>query len=111
MNQEIKDYLFSDIYEAKEEHLQKNAICFEYRKYSYMDLARAVDYFANILLKMGVKKDDHVALLAMNSFNWIAAFYAIIKIGAVAVLLNYIARHDDIVKAIKFTDWKYLIYG
>lgn len=111
MNQEIKDYLFSDIYEVAEDQLQKSAICFEYRKYSYMELSKTVDYFANVLLEMGVKKDDHVALLAMNSFNWIAAFYAIIKIGAVAVLLNYIARHDDIVKAIKFTDCKYLLYG
>ncbi len=111
MNKEIKDYLFSDIYEVPEEYSKLDAICFEYRKYSYKDLSKSVDYFANILLKMGVKKDDHVAILAMNSFNWIASFYAVIKIGAVAVLLNYISRHDDIVKAIKFTDCKYLLYG
>ena len=80
-------------------------------EYSYNELSKSVDYFANILLKMGVKKDDHVAILSMNSFNWIASFYAVIKIGAVAVLLNYISRHDDIVKAIKFTDCKYLLYG
>ena len=60
---------------------------------------------------MGVEKDDHVAILSMNSFNWIAAFYAVIKVGAVAVLINYISRHDDIVKAINFTDCKYLLYG
>ena len=111
MNKEIKDYVFSDIYEVPEEYSKKSAICFEYREYSYKDLSKAVDYFANVLLKKGVKKDDHVAILAMNSFNWIASFYAVVKIGAVAVLLNYIARHDDIVKAIKFTDCKYLIYG
>ena len=79
-------------------------------KYTFFVL-KTVDYFANILLKMGVKKDDHVAILSMNSFNWIASFYAVIKIGAVAVLLNYISRHDDIVKAINFTDCKYLLYG
>ena len=98
-------------YEVPEEYSQKIAICFEKKKYSYNELSKAVDYFANLLLKMGVKKDDHVAILSMNSFNWIASFYAIIKIGAVAVLLNYISRHDDIVKAINFTDCKYLLYG
>ena len=111
MNKEINNYIFSDIYEVEEEYLQKTAICFEKEKYSYIELAKSVDYFANILLKMGVKKDDHVAILSMNSFNWIASFYAVIKIGAVAVLLNYISRHADIVKAINFTDCKYLLYG
>lgn len=111
MNKEIKNYIFSDIYDVSEEDSKKIAICFEKKKYSYEELSKSVDYFANILLKMGVKKDDHVAILSMNSFNWIASFYAIIKIGAVAVLLNYISRHDDIVKAINFTDCKYLLYG
>lgn len=111
MNKEINNYLFSDIYEVSEEYSQKIAICFEKKKYSYNELSKSIDYFANILLKMGVKKDEHVAILSMNSFNWIASFYAVIKIGAVAVLINYISRHNDIVEAIKFTDCKYLLYG
>ena len=111
MNKEINNYIFSDIYEVPEEYSQKIAVCFEKKKYSYNELSKSVDYFANILLKMGVKKDDHVAILSMNSFNWIASFYAVIKIGAVAILINYISRHDDIVKAINYTDCKYLLYG
>ena len=111
MNKEINNYIFSDVYEVSEEYSEKIAICFEKKKYNYDELSRSVDYFANILLKMGVKKDDHVAILSMNSFNWIASFYAVIKVGAVAVLINYISRHDDIVKAINFTDCKYLLYG
>ena len=111
MNKEINNYIFSDIYDVPEEYSNNIAINFEKKKYSYSELAKSVDYFANVLLKMGVKKDDHVAILSMNSFNWIASFYATIKIGAVAVLLNYISRHDDIVKAINFTDCKYLLYG
>lgn len=111
MNKEINNYIFSDIYEVPEEYSKKVAICFNKKKYSYNELSKSVDYFTNILLKMGVKKDDHVAILAMNSFNWIASFYAVIKIGAVAVLINYISRHEDIVKAINFTDCKYLLYG
>ena len=111
MNKEIKNYIFSDIYDVSEEDSKKIAICFEKKKYSYDELSKSVDYFANTLLKMGVKKDDHVAILSMNSFNWIASFYAVIKIGAVAVLLNYISRHDDLVKAINCTDCTYLLYG
>ena len=111
MNKEINNYIFSDIYEVPKEYSKKVAICFNKKKYSYNELSKSVDYFANILLKMGVKKDDHVAILAMNSFNWLASFYAVIKIGAVAVLINYISRHEDIVKAINFTDCKYLLYG
>ena len=56
MNKEIENYIFSDIYEVSEEYSQKNAICFEKKKYSYNELSKAIDYFANLLLKKGVKK-------------------------------------------------------
>lgn len=37
------------------------------------------------LAKDGVKKGDHIAILAENSHNWGAAYFAIVRLGAVAV--------------------------
>ena len=67
MNKEINNYLFSDIYEVSEEYSQKIAICFEKKKYSYDELSKSVDYFANVLLKMGVKKE----MIMLLFFQWI----------------------------------------
>jgi acyl-CoA synthetase (AMP-forming)/AMP-acid ligase II len=44
---------------------------------------------ANALTKRGVKKGDRVIHLMMNSINWLETYFAIIKIGAWAVPLNF----------------------
>lgn len=44
---------------------------------------------AGKLVDIGVKKGDHVGLLGVNTIEWLVCYYAIHKIGAIAVLLNY----------------------
>ena len=63
------------------------------------------------MIKKGIKKGDHVTLLSFNSYAWIIAFFAIIRIGAVAVLQNYILRHDALVSAVKNSDSSFVVYG
>lgn len=108
---EIGNYLFEDIYKVDEAYKQTKGINFKGTFYTFDEINRSVDYYAHLLTNHGVKKGDHVALLGMNCYNWLIAFYAIIKVGAVAVLLNYMARHDTLVELIKYTDCKFLCYG
>ena len=107
----IDNYIFEDIYKVKEEDQNKVAISFKGVDYTFFELEQSVNYFAKVLLNKGVKPNDHIALLSLNSFNWVVAFYAIIKVGAVAVLLNYMNRFENLVEAINKTDCKYLLYG
>ena len=108
---EIGNYIFEDLYKVSEEHQKDIAITFKGVGYSFFELEQSVNEFAKTLLEMGVKKDDHVGLLSINSYNWIVAFYAIIKVGAVAVLLNYMNRYQNLLEAVKNTDCSYLVYG
>ena len=108
---EIGNYLFEDIYKTDETYKQTIGINFKGTSYTFDEINRSVDYYAHLLTNQGVKKGDHVALLGMNCYNWLIAFYAIIKVGAVAVLLNYMARHNTLVELIKYTDCKFLCYG
>ena len=107
----IDNYIFEDIYKVSEDKQNIPAISFKGVTYTFKELNDSVNYFAAKLLKKGVKPNDHVGLLGMNSYSWIVAFYAIIKVGAVAVLFNYMSRHEPLVEAIKFTDCKYLVAG
>lgn len=107
----IDNYLFEDIYKVNDELKDKTAIWFKKTKYSFFELEQSINYFAKKLLDKGVKPNDHVALLSINSFNWLVAFYAIIKVGAVAVLANYMNRYESLVDAIKNTDCSFLVYG
>ena len=113
MNEErkIDYYLFEDIYNVDESDSNKIAIHFKDTSYSFLEVRKSVDYYCHYLKSKGVKKDDHVAIISMNSFNDLIAFYSVIKLGAVAVLFNYMARHDTLVKLVKHTDCKYLCYG
>ena len=108
---ELGFYLFEDIYKASPERKKVPAVWFEGISYTFGEMEKSVDYFAYYLTRQGVKKGDHVALLGVNSYNWLIAFYAIIRVGAVAVLLNYMARHETLVELIKDTDCKFLCYG
>ena len=116
MEQEYKkypldNYLFEDIYKLDDERSKIAAISFKGVKYTYKEVEKSVDYYCHKLVEAGVQKGDHVGLLGMNCYNWIIAFYAIVKVGAVAVLLNYMSRHETLVELIKFTECKYLFYG
>ena len=108
---ELKNLLFEDIYKLNDEESNKIAINFKGVSYTFKEIEKSVDYYCHILVSKGVKPNDHVALLGMNCYNWLIAFFAIVKVGAVAVLVNYMARHETVVDLIKDTDCKYLCYG
>ena len=108
---EIGNYLVEDIYKVAPEKKNVIGVWFEGVKYTYDEIEKSVDYYARFLSQHGVKTGDHVGLLGVNSYNWLIAFYAIIRVGAVAVLLNYMARHNTLADLIRDTDCKFLCYG
>ena len=107
----LDNYLFEDIYKLDDSECCKIGINFKGTPYTFKEIEKSVDYYCHVLVEKGVKPGDHVALLGMNCYNWLIAFFAIIKVGAVAVLLNYMARHETLVELIKFTDCQYLCFG
>lgn len=72
--------------EIRPEHL---AIAFEGILWSYSDLNKAVSAEASLLRSAGVKRGDRVAILGLNSDEYVIAQLAVGRLGAVSVLLNY----------------------
>lgn len=68
---------------ATEKWKKYTAIVFLGKKISYGELREKVDRFATALSQLGVKKGDRVAVLLVNSPEYVIAFYGAIKIGAV----------------------------
>lgn len=54
-------------------------------KYSYRDLAQAVNTLVQVLTAAGIKKSGRVGLLGSNSLFWAAGYLAAMKIGAISV--------------------------
>lgn len=67
--------------------------------------------FANLLLSRGIKKGDRVAILLMNGIEWLPVYFGILKIGALAVPLNYRYTAEEIKYCLKLSDSSVLVFG
>lgn len=79
--------------------------------YTWKDIDACSNVVAEDLQKQGVKKGTHVALCGLNSANWIIAFFAVQKLGAVALLANFSLRESEIISLSKAGDITHFCYG
>ncbi|MGD9365789.1 MAG: long-chain fatty acid--CoA ligase [Desulfobacteraceae bacterium] len=66
----------------------KMALNFQGYEITFRQLNEMVDRFAACLKNFGIQKGDAVALLLPNVIPCVAAYYAILRIGAIAVMNN-----------------------
>ncbi len=67
--------------------------------------------FANLLLSRGVTRDTKVAILLMNSLEWLPLYFGILKAGALAVPLNYRYTAEEIKYCLELADASILVFG
>lgn len=66
----------------------KTALIFQGYTISYAKLNEMVNAFAGCLTDFGIKKGESVAILLPNIIPCLASYYAILKIGGIAVMNN-----------------------
>ncbi|MCX6009077.1 MAG: AMP-binding protein [Chloroflexi bacterium] len=74
--------------EATDKWKDRTAIIFYGKKISYRELRDHVDRFATALHDLGVKKGDRVALLLLNSPQFIIAYFGALKAGATLTAIS-----------------------
>lgn len=79
------------------------------RRFTFKELSHEIDMIAKSLISIGIKKGDHIALLASNSPEWIIVFFATLKIGAVCVCLSNSSTEEEIDYMLKESDSTILI--
>lgn len=79
--------------------------------YSYSEVLHSINAFSRILTDKGIGKGTNVALWGFNSANWLIDFFAVVRAGGTAVLLNYSAALNDAAELLNMTKTKYLIFG
>lgn len=67
------------------EHPDKEAIIFEGQRITYKELDEKAERLAHFLMKRGVERGDKVSIWLPNLPEWIVAWFAVPKIGAVVV--------------------------
>lgn len=81
------------------------------RRYTWRDIEQTAQIIAKDLQRLGVYKGSHVALCGANSPNWIMTFFAIQKLGAVAMLINYDLKAKEIIQLAQIGDITHFCMG
>jgi len=89
----------------------RDAIVFEGKRYSFGDLNERSNRLANALLKLGVKKGDRVAILQVNCNEYVEAYYATAKLGAIFVPLNFRAKQHELTHMLKHSESQVVLFG
>jgi long-chain acyl-CoA synthetase len=66
------------------------------RRFTYAEFDRAVDRAARLLISRGIGKGDRVSLLMPNSAEYIIAYFACFKLGALAGPVNSLLKSQEI---------------
>ena len=88
----FKEFLAKKVENYKDELILDDTIS----KWTWKDLDKASDMIAEDLINLGAKKGSHIAICGANSLNWIATFYALQKIGGMAILVNPLLKASEI---------------
>ncbi|MCP4678226.1 MAG: AMP-binding protein, partial [Deltaproteobacteria bacterium] len=73
----------------------KTALYYRNKKYTYNDLQKMVNKTANALVDLGVRIEDRVLLLLLDTPEFYACFWGAMRIGAVPVPCNTMMTPDD----------------
>ena len=89
----------------------RTAVLYHGSRMSYRELDELADRYARALLFAGVQKGEHIALFAEAEPKTLALFYAVQRIGAVAVLVNTSLAATDLENVLRLSDPTMLFVG
>ncbi|MBQ9333710.1 MAG: AMP-binding protein [Lachnospiraceae bacterium] len=112
---DMSEYLkmsFKDFLKTKAvENGDRAIIVTESGSYTWKDIDTGSQIIAADLAKLGIRRGTHVAVCGVNSINWILTFYALQKLGAIAMLINPTQTSAEIANTALVGDAGYLCYG
>ena len=90
-----------------ERHPEKNLR----HEMTWQEFNDQANQLAQALIKRGVKKGDRVVLLMTNCIEWLPIYFGILRLGALAVPLNFRFDANSIQRCIDFTEAKAIFFG
>ncbi|MBQ6367145.1 MAG: AMP-binding protein [Erysipelotrichaceae bacterium] len=90
---------------------QKTAVIFHGESFSWSEVDRCSDYFAVRLLRSGLKRGEHVGIWCANSYNWIIAFLAAVKLDCLPVAVNTSFKYPEVRGIVEYAKLRMLLFG
>jgi long-chain acyl-CoA synthetase len=77
-------------------HPERTALLFEGEQISYRELDRRAAVAATALRAQGIEADDRVAIKLPNTPDYVATYFGVLRLGAIAVPLNVLLAQPEI---------------
>jgi fatty-acyl-CoA synthase len=88
----------------------KRALIFEEHPFTYQEVNLRTNQLSHFLLELGIQKGDRVSVLLYNCHQYIETFFALSKIGAILVPLNWRLAGPELEFIIKDSGSRILIF-
>lgn len=85
------------------------AVLSETTNYTWQEFNCQINKMANALRKQGVYKGDRVAVSLPNSPEYLVTYFAIVKLGAIAVPFNIMFKKDEITYIVNNSEAKVFV--
>lgn len=92
------------------QHPDKTAVVMGEQRYTYSLLSAWVNSLACSLDALGCRRGDRVGFMFRNSPEFIAVFYALQKLGAVAVPFSFLCTREELEQQIKEVECRVFLY-
>jgi acyl-CoA synthetase (AMP-forming)/AMP-acid ligase II len=89
----------------------RDAITFEGSRWTYAQFNDRVNRLAHALTTAGVRRGDRIGMLSVNCNQYMEAYFAAVKTGAIFVPLNYRAKADELKYMTLNAEAKILLVG
>src|SRR5512139_3505628 len=90
---------------------ERDCIVFDGKRWTYAQIWERVNRLANALRKIGAEKGDRIGMLQVNCNQYVEAYYASARLGAIFVPLNFRTKADELSYMIANAEAKILFVG
>ncbi|MCG7851084.1 MAG: AMP-binding protein, partial [Methanosarcinaceae archaeon] len=74
----------------------RDFLVFEGQRRSFAETNERVNRLAHALRKVGIQQGDRIGMLQVNCPQYVEAYFAAAKLGAIFVPLNFRAKADEL---------------
>jgi 3-oxocholest-4-en-26-oate---CoA ligase len=105
------EFNLADLFEAAvDSFADREYLVAEGQRRTYAEMEERANRLAHYLAAQGVAAGDHVGIYGYNSVQWVEALWAVFKIRAVWININYRYVEDELAYLFENADLVALIY-
>ena len=75
---------------------KKNALIFGKKRITYRQLDNQVNRVSYGLMRLGIKKDEKIAILLKNCPEFVISYFAILRAGGIVIPLNFMLKEEEL---------------